>query len=716
EALDQRAETRTPGFYRRKLLIDALTLEERGPVPTQETILRAEAYLRDGTAEMTAITLAVSQRDWSELPTLVDRLLDSDFKPGPKQEAALELLGERLQSGTNATEEGVANSPRDAEWAFLSCVAASLVDGRVVLPAWFGPSAVRDASVLLRGGSKRAVKDPRDALVVYLMSSRPEWSPWVLPRIKELQRDTRSSLWPLWLRARVEESIGDRASSGRSIAELIGLHPLFGPAHDSAVELAKRAHPSEPLHRQIVRARRIRLQSLGEELIADPIEIRLARAGEFFRSEDYTSAIQELQPVVTSGGINATEGRLMLGMLMIQSEQFSVAADQLERALEQDAGIFEESVIDSLLYALTMAIKNARSQQPTPQRAPLSVDAALAKLSALRAKFPLDPRVALGELKLMVPEGKPDLGMLAGVARRMLNDLHRDSGRKPLDQLRRGSTRPWIEFLRDISPELAGEILARDLVLEPGNLDLWQLSGEVAETLGQYEEARGYYETLMKIDPRAETAFSLAEIIIREGEDTGAARQLLILASRMLLGGSDKANYLKTVVDLRDERLIRGSTNKAAPKLEEIVPRLKELWRTRQRIAKEVNSTDLGLLYADALFRRLAEIDFRAKDLANLTERKRANRKRADEDKKVEHDPNSKNNLDDLAKLEEQAPLSEAKYRATLSELLAFLPELVAHIERDRNALYELDLATALSGIADHIAAQGFKAPLLEDV
>jgi hypothetical protein len=102
--------------------------------------------------------------------------------------------------------------------------------------------------------------------------------------------------------------------------------------------------------------------------------------------------------------------------------------------------------------------------------------------------------------------------------------------------------------------------------------------------------------------------------------------------------------------------------------------------------------------------------------LANLTERKRANRKRADEDKKVEHDPNSKNNLDDLAKLEEQAPLSEAKYRATLSELLAFLPELVAHIERDRNALYELDLATALSGIADHIAAQGFKAPLLEDV
>ncbi len=685
DVLDTGPETRTPAFYRRRVLIDAFTLDTQGRSTAQESILRAEPYLRDGTPEMTAIVLAVAEREWTQLPDLVDRLLESDFKPNRKQEAALSLLGERLQSGTRAATEGLERSPRDPDWGFLSTVAASLVDARITLPEWFGPDASRDAGKLLRGRVGGSPKDPRDAIVLYLMSSRVEWSPWVIPRITEIAADTGSTLWTQWLYGRVLEATGKRVESAANAARLTEAHPRFGPGHDIAVRLAERRHPAEPLHPQVARARRIRLQSLGEELIANPIEIRLARAGELARKGKNVDAILELAPVVNSGGIAATEGRLTLGLLMIRAEQYSGAVEQLEAALLNDPGIFKEVVIDSLLFALreTIAIARGRDGTSAPQRGQLKEAKALAILEDLMGQYPLDPMVALTHLELQPTLSSSERGIRGG---KVLDRLYLDSGRKPLDQLRRGCTRRWIEFLAPIAPDVAESVLERDLVLEPGNLDLWQLSGEIAELQNDRENSKEFYQTLMAIDPRPETAFALAEIMIEEGAEPRESKRILAQASRAQAGGSARAIYLQTVADLRD-RLLDYPVDRA-PQLVTIVPRLRELWKSRERIRKEVDALDLGLLYADALFRRLSAIELEA-------EKAQAARERDTAEAAIE------------TETDKQDALKRASsYNDRLADLQTLLSELQEVAELHPSAYYEEDLITAMQGIMKAIAAR----------
>ena len=678
DVLDTGPATRTPAFYRRRVLIDAFTLELRGRATAQESILRAEPYLRDGTPEMTAIVLAVAEREWTQLPDLVDKLLESDFRPNAKQTAALSLLGERLQSGTRAADEGLERSPRDADWGFLSTVAASLVDGRIKLPEWFGPDASRDAGKLLRGRVGATPKDPRDAIVLYLMSSRKEWSPWVIPRITEIASDTGSTLWTQWLYGRVLEATGKRVANLKNASQLTEAHPRFGPGHDIAVRLAERDHPAEPLHPQVARARRIRLQSLGEELIANPIEIRLARAGELARKGKNVEAILELAPVVNSGGIAATEGRLTLGLLMIRAEQYSGAVEQLEAALSSDPGIFKEVVIDSLLFALRETISIARDGggNAAPQRGQLDETMALEILEDLMRQYPLDPMVALTHLELQPTLTSAERGIRGG---KVLERLYQDSGRKPLDQLRRGCTRRWIEFLAPIAPDVAESVLKRDLVLEPGNLDLWQLSGEIAELQNDRVNSKVFYETLMAIDPRPETAFALAEIMIEEGANPQASKKILARASRAQAGGSARAIYLQTVADLRDRLL--DYPGKYTPKLVTIVPRLRELWKSRERVRKEVDPLDLGLLYADALFRRLSAIELEAQKAKNARSKKTA-------DAAIQTDADKN-----------EAIQRASSYNETLKDMQTLLSELHVVAEVHGAAYYEQDIIKAMQGI-----------------
>ena len=684
DVLDKSPATRTPAFYRRRVLIDAFGLNERGRPAAQESILRAEPYLRDGTPQMTAIVLAVAEREWTQLPDLVDRLLETDFSPNPKQRAALSLLGEQIQSGTRAATEGLEQSPRDADWGFLSTVADSLVDARIKLPEWFGPDASRDAAKLLRGRVGSSPKDPRDSIVLYLMSSRKEWSPWVIPRITEMAKDTGSTIWTQWMLGRVLEASGKRVESASSATLLTENHPRFGPGHDNAVRLTEHRHPTEPLHPQVARARRIRLQSLGEELIADPIEIRLAKAGELARRGKNIDAIQELAPVVNSGGIAVAEGRLTLGLLMIRAEQYSSAVIQLDTALASNPGIFKEVVIDSLLYALRKTIAITRSgTDASLQRGQLKESKALRILDGLVQRYPLDPMIALTHLELQPKLSAGERGVRGG---KVIERLFQNSSRKPLDELRRGCTRRWIEFLAPLAPDVAEAVLKRDLVLEPGNLDLWQLSGEIAEIQSDRAGAKSFYRTLMAIDPRPETAFALAQIMITEGANPQESKKILAAASRAQAGGSARAVYLQTVADLRDRSL--DAKRKSAPKLVAIVPRLRELWRSRERVRGEIDPLALGLLYSDALFRRLSAIELE-------TEKALTARNKDTAEAGIETDADKK-----------AAAKRETSYSEALSSLKSLLVELEEVAELHESADYEQDVVKAMKGVLKAITAR----------
>ncbi|MEM8710205.1 MAG: tetratricopeptide repeat protein [Planctomycetota bacterium] len=702
EKLDKAPQTRTPDFYRRRVLVDALTAETRGKVLAEESILRAEPYLRDGTPEMTALVLAVGDREWTRLPDLVDRLLDTNFRPTVKQEAALSLLGERLQSGTRAAREGVRRSPRDPDWAFLSAVASSLVDAKIEMPRWFGPDAAGDALKLLRGRARRSPKDPRDALMLYLMSTRSEWSAWVLPRLTELARETGSTMWSQWLLARVLQERTDHNGSARVIASLIEKHPRFGPAHDTALRIAERNHPTEPLHPQLARARRIRLQSLGEDLIDDPIEIALAEAGELARRNKNKEAVQRLRPVVKPGSPAETEGRLMLGLLMIREGEYSFASAELNEALNGQPGIFKEVVIDSLLFSLRRSIEAERTTDSTPQRGKMTEEESLALLDDLQQRYPLDPMVALTHLQLqpILPSNK---GLRAGPR---LERIFETSGRKTLDELRRGCTRRWVDFLLPIAPETARELLERDLEIEPGNLDVWQLLGDVAAHAGDTEAAQSYYETLLAIDPRPDAAFALADLLIEQGARAAEVKPILTQASRIQAGGSARATYLTTVADLRDKYL-NGPSEKNMPQLRAIVPRLRGLWRSRERIRREVDTIDLGLLYADALFRHLRELE--------LTPEREA-RKRVAVWRKEDRDAGIETPGQELLALRQREAMEAdqrlgqelaVEYESTQRDLGALMSEFV---EISETSLYVDQVVKALSGLAKAIDSRNLPA------
>ncbi|MEO0445894.1 MAG: hypothetical protein AAF191_07445, partial [Verrucomicrobiota bacterium] len=232
----------------------------------------------------------------------------SDYRPTPQEEVALLYMEERIEAGRRTADERLAASPRDPSWAFLACAGAALFDGRADLPRWFGPRASADAALLFRGSDTRNAKDPRDALIVFLLSRKAEWAPWLLPRNKVLSRDTGSTIWSSWLSLRIHEARGDGKTVEEIVSSLTESHREFGPAHDIAVRIAEEAFPSQPLSREIVRARRMRLESLGPDLIDDPVEIALAEAGELHRRKRYGEAAQTIRTVLEAGGFPTDQG------------------------------------------------------------------------------------------------------------------------------------------------------------------------------------------------------------------------------------------------------------------------------------------------------------------------------------------------------------------------------------------------------------------------
>ncbi|MEM6673001.1 MAG: hypothetical protein AAF726_09155 [Planctomycetota bacterium] len=589
DLLDASPETRTPEFYRRRVLVDVLLVQNRGPLPARESIIRAEAYLGDGTPELAAILFAVATRQWTELPDLVERVRESDLVLSDEQEVALMLLEERLEAGGRAAEAGLAAAPRDPAWAFLDATASALVDEDIVLPDWFGPRAADDALRLLNGPTLRFARDPREALVIFLLSDVPGWAPWLLPIVTAVGENTKSTIWAPWLEIRIRETREDDEIR-RLVERIIETEPQFGPAHGLALELASEVFPTEPLHPQIVRIRRRRLESLGADLIDDPVEVAIAEAGELARLGRNDEAIVQLQQILKQEGVTDTKARFIQGLLQIRALQPALAAQYLFDAAMGDPGIFRTIVIDSLLLSIEASLR--AMEEGIPQRGGLGREDALEMLDQLAARYPLDPVVALAQLRLQdLAEGER-----GPRARGILDTMFRRSGRRTLEDLRSGSTAAWVRYLSPVAPDVAQEVVSRDLALDPGSLELWQLSGQAAEAAGDREEARIAYETLLAIDPQPETGYALAELLITDGAPRNTLEGILRTADTSRGGGTLRSIYLRALADLH------GPSTDNPQKLDIVVERTKTLWNSRAR--GEVDPLAVGLLYVDALFLR----------------------------------------------------------------------------------------------------------------
>jgi len=604
--LDVNAETRTPDFYRRRVLVDILTSRQRGAEIAQESIERSEAYLRDGTPEIASILLAVSRRRWTDLPAQIKRLRDSSFAVTPQKHVALVLLAERLEAGRRLASAGLESHPRDPDWALVAAASDALASNPITMPAWFGQSSIADAEKLLFGSIGRASRDPRETLAILLIADLPEWSAWLLPIVSKIGVESGSEIWTNYLTARILEASGDSAAMMATVARLVEKHRRFGPGHEWAIQLAEARHPAEPMHREVVRARRMRLLSLGAELINDPVQVALAEASELARKGEHASAVATLQAVLRTAGESETEARLMLGLLMIKANQPSPAANFLIEAALGDPGIFETVVLDSLIFSLRFAVQSELTG--TSPAGTIGKDRALDMLSKLGDRYPLDPMVAIARLELSGLNRE----RWGDWARTAIDQLYQRSNRQPLEALRRGSTRRWVNLLINIKIDLAKSIVERDLLHEPGNLELWHLRARIANAMNDEVAAAEIYRALLEIDPTADTGFALAEIQIAQGAELDTVLATLRAAGEAQNGGDRRDIYLTSLAQLR----------LSAQRPGQIIQRLQNAWRSRAREGSGVDPVLLGELYLDSLLRRYADQDVAvtAELLRTLTE------------------------------------------------------------------------------------------------
>jgi len=678
DRLDRAPKTRTPEFYRRRILVDILTSKERGGEFARESIERSEAYLQDGTPEIASILLAVSRRRWTGLPSQIERLRRSSFEITPQKEVALVLLAERLEAGRRAARRNLEDNPRDPLWALVAAAGDAMVKDPISLPNWFGRSATSDAERLLLGSVGRASRDPRETLAMVLIVDRPEWSAWLLPIIDKVGKDSGSGIWSNYLRAVALEASGDVRRLTATVDRLVSKHNRFGPAHDWAVELAKAKYPDEPLRPEVVKARRIRLASLGGDLIGDPVEIALAEAGkEANLRKDNIEAARIIGEVLGDAGEAEVEARLILGYLKAREKQFAAAAEYLFQAAMGDPGVFQEVVIDYLLGCLrkTAEAKTAEAGEGNtvePERAREMLD-------ELVDRYPLDPMVKLVNLKLSgIP--RPGWGEIAEGA---LRSLYKESGRRPLEALRRGSTRPWVELLIEVRVELAWEIINRDLAHEPGNLELWNLRARVAREMDDDEAAAEIYRALMGTSPSREVGYSLAEIMISRGKPVTDVLRVLRAADNTGSGGGPRSTLLGSLTRFRhlpmppakprepkledpnfsrQIKTFKARTESRAEALNRIIAALENLWQQRSLQVSGVEEGVLGERYLDMLLQR--NVDLLAPEMVSMKDRDPS--KLDGEVRKALIDPVTESVLEELSEQAGERPYREATTTALI--------------------------------------------------
>lgn len=416
-----------------------------------------------------------------------------------------------------------------------------------------------------------------------LIADLPEWGAWLLPIIKKVSEESGSSIWTGYLEALVHEANGDVSAMTATVERLNENHPRFGPAYDWNLQLTKAQHPLTPFDPDVVTVRNRRLAYLTEELIDDPVEVALAKAGAFRRILDTGSAMRTLRAVLRDAGDSKTEVRLMMGWLAVEEENWAAAAEHYFAAALGDPGIYTIRVINSLLGILDGSAKQGADQEGT-----LSKKRAAEMLAALGERYPLDPMVTLRRLQL----SDLDRGAWGDWAKNALDALYRNSGRQPLEAIRPGSTRPWVDLLMDIRIDLARSIVERDLEHEPGNLVLWRLRAEIASALNDDAAAAEIYRALIVIDRSAlSTGYELAEIMIAQGRSMTDVTEILEEAGQKEGGGGARSVYLSALAETRTRN----------PKLGQIIRRLKEPWKARDRAASGVDPTLLGELYVEAL-------------------------------------------------------------------------------------------------------------------
>jgi len=589
-ALDVARESRTRGFFSALVRATALGGD---PNATLVAAKRAEPYVLDGTPELAELLVYVSNRDWTQLPGVIGRLRETDFMPTPFQDAALSLLEERLAHGRRTIERNVAATPRSPEWALLRAAALALEGEPVEVGSWFGAAASEQTIETLLG-NRRGRRDPRETLAVLVLLELDNWRAWV---IKALERDTEAqagALWPLWLRVRIEQRLGNDAYVARANHKLHKEFADFGPAWDLDLARMQRRYAIAPLARELLETRVARVEALGERAIEDRVEIALARASRSILLDENQQAVAELGDAMTRERRDDFDAHFTLGALLVRAGQDGLGAQHLREAATSATPTTASASADALLAATMRA-----ASPDYTQRAPIDAVELPTRLAEIVRLFPDDPLVSAAFVR---HGGDSTLGpaQRGALARRELARLRRAGGDRPLESMRRGSARVWIGLTLDLAPEVAQEILEVELAARPGDVELWELAAAIEQRFGTRARARVLLRSALAIEPRPTATHAYAALLIQDGAPASEIEALLLDADRGYGGGrTGMSRYLQARVFARS----------AQPRFDLITAELRQVWNERSAPEGTVQPLDVGLFLTSAFLQWAADLE-----------------------------------------------------------------------------------------------------------
>ena len=517
----------------------------------------------------------------------VAELRETEFAPTPLVNAILAVLEERLDAASTMAESGLAQNPESAEWA-LVLTADRLLDGRPFdLPEYFGPE-VEDSAVRLLRGHGEIARDPREVLATLLARELPDWEIWSYRRLTRTDNLVDDGPWGTLMRSRALIDIGVLNTAERNLRQLTTQHKRFGPGWDAYESLRSRTFPADPWATEMVELRMRRMRTL-RDIGGTPLELEVDRAAGMVLEERYAAARGVLRQAIDVAGPDAKLGRDLLARCSAQLGDLSAATSEYLSACEVLPPDTDHPLVAEFLAFL---------EAPRPRARQLDKEEVGFALERLHKRFPHDPAVSLSQVRaLATDDDGPELTL--GFASNRLRALRQRVGDRPLDSLRPGAALAWANFLLQIAPESAEQLVREELVRTPGDLELWLMLAECIRANGRTEEALDVYKRLVEMSDDSQAHLSLAWMLSDHGAPPAEVQRHLDASISKGRTASPRTILIQ----------LRALAQSADDGIGSTIAGLTKLWQKRREIQSEVPVSDLGMAYASALISRSTRAD-----------------------------------------------------------------------------------------------------------
>lgn len=584
ERLDSSVETRSGEVLHLMALRSALANDRRGAL---EALERAEAFSDDGRAELLRVALLADAHAWQALPASVKRLEDTQQPAGTVPSALMPLFAGQLELGLRLAQNGLEENATHPFWALALAGAQLLGDLPLELPEFFGESAAPQAARALRGSAEHQ-RDPREILALLLVMNIDGWPLWIRQRTRAHLEEGGGSLWLLILDAQAAERTGDHLDAEITYDRMTSGVADFGPGWALLEEATRRRHPQDPIDPEVLQVLANRSRAQGAGALTSRSDVLLSGASRNQRAGRLTEAVRYLSRNLEK----AEEGvlslpRLLLARMTAELGLYRSAAEQYRQVLARQAPRSDHPWVEEYLTVLERAITSETEEES------YSVMEAKALINQLQAHMPADPLISLAQLKIELASDKRNLPLSVRRAEGALRALRRERPGETLDQLRSGSGLHWVSYLLNLSPDLAATQIEIDLMLTPGDVNLWLARAQTLEAQGLSQEAEQAFRQVLAMSDSPVAHGELARLLTNRGAALDQVQMHLTKADQAL-GRKNSARSIFLTA--------RGSLYAKGRSLGRVSGKLQGLWNVRDEFSDEVSPMELGRVYATTLF------------------------------------------------------------------------------------------------------------------